>query len=213
MRTTERLTKLKKWLTDELCTGRKLKVPPTDGDITKIETREPRCYLAWYPKRADTTEGAAEAELSVCPSILVMPNPARARSTEEKRNDRFSGVNRPKDLSQMLSVSLLFCVWDPGARLPGFAESEGDVTLLTEGTEQGLFTLYNWMDDCVQLLLSQKIVPGTDLSVSDESVAASLYMENGFVSDKRPLYYGFVNVDFICYSGAGVNPEIEKLLT
>lgn len=212
MRSTERLTKLQSWLTDELCVGRMLKAPAASRKVADATLKEPKCYLGWYPARPDQTQLMPEIDGAVCPSILVMPNPAKARSTEEKSNDRYSGVNRAKDWSQTLAVSILFCVYEPGARLQGFAESKGDVTLLTEGTEDGLFTLYNWMDDCVQLLLSQKIVPGTDLSVSDESVGTGLYMENGFVSDRRPLYFGFVNVDFLCYAGAGVNQTIKQLL-
>ena len=212
MRSTERLKKLQSWLTDELCVGRMLKSPAASKKVADATLKEPKCFLGWYPARADQTQQMQELDGAVCPSILVMPNPAKARSTEEKRNDSFGGVNRPKDLSQTLAVSMLFCVYEPGARLPGFIASKGDTTLLTEGTEDGLLTLYNWMDDCVALLLSQKIVPGTDLSVSDESVGTGLYMENGFVSDRRPLYFGFVNVEFRCYVGAGINQAIKELL-
>ena len=68
---------------------------------------------------------------------------------------------RPPELGQTLAVSILFGVYEPGIRLAGYVEN-GDIALLEEGTEQGLFTLLDWMDDCMALLLKEKRVPGTD---------------------------------------------------
>ena len=155
MRTTERLRMLKAWIEKELCAGRMMKTIPPDHDIAKIVRQEPRCYLAWQPTRPDETGNLVIDPISVCPGILVMPNASHAKNVEEKRFDRYSGVHRPPELAQTLSVSILFSVYEPGIRLPGFIDSadspEGlDMSLFQEGTEEGLMTLVDWMDDCVQ---------------------------------------------------------------
>lgn len=214
MRTVQRLTALKKWLFSELCAGRQMKAPALNRDIKQVLAKEPQCYLAWYPTRADQTGQLQRSdELSVCPGILVMPNPSYGKNMEEKRFDRYNGVNRPKSLGQTLSLSILFSIYEPGVRLEGFVKDGVlDMTRIEEGTEQGLFTLYDWMDDCVELLLKTRIVPGTDLSVNEESIQYSLYTDQSFVVDKRPIYYGFVNVTFNGYAGDGNNTDVENLL-
>ena len=214
MRTTERLTKLQTWLTAELCTGRMMKTPAHNMDIQQLKTQEPKCYLAWHPSRPDTTGAQQMAETNVCPGILVMPNASKAMGMEEKRFDRYNGVHRPPDLSQTLNLSILFSIYEPGIRLQGFAASNPlDMTLLEEGTEQGLFTLYNWMDDCMELLLRERRIPGTDLSLNESSVDYSLYTDQSYVVDRRPIYYGFVNVSFNCYADTGQPSTVEATLT
>ena len=121
---------------------------------------------------------------------------------EEKRFDRYNNVHRPQEMGQHLAVSILFSVYEPGVRLPGFVDSVGekgaglDTSLILEGTEQGLFTLMNWMDDCMEKLLGQKMIPKTDLFVQEDTVTYSLYTDQSYVVDRRPIYYGFVNVVF-----------------
>ena len=217
MRTTERLRMLKAWIEKELCAGRMMKTIPPDHDIAKIVRQEPRCYLAWQPTRPDETGNLVIDPISVCPGILVMPNASHAKNVEEKRFDRYSGVHRPPELAQTLSVSILFSVYEPGIRLPGFIDSadspEGlDMSLFQEGTEDGLMTLVDWMDDCVQKLLGQKFIPHSDLFLKEASLVYSLYTDQSFVVDKRPIYYGFVNAEFACYADEGTNPAIEEFL-
>lgn len=217
MRTSERLRKLKAWVEKELCAGRIMKAPDEDMDFTKIVRQEPRCYLAWSPTRPDHTGLLHIDPINVCPGILIMPRSAHAKYAEEKRFDRYSGVHRPQELGQNLSVDILFSVYEPGVRLPGFIDGADspqglDMSLLKEGTEEGLFTLTDWMDDCIQKLLGQKMIPHTDLSVIEASMLYSLYSDQSFVVDKRPLYYGFVTVDFSCYAEEGSNNQFEKLL-
>lgn len=211
MRTTERLRKLKAWVFAELCQGRSMKAPGEKMNIRQIVTQEPKCYLAWHPTRPNATPRQPDDEISVCPGVLIMPNTSKARDMEEKRFDRYNGVHRPPELGQTLSVSILFSVYEPGIRLEGYAES-GNMALLEEGTEQGLFTLYDWMDDCLELLLKEKRVPGTDLYVQDASIAYSLYADQSYVVDKRPLHYGFVNVTFGCYTNVGDDTTIKNIL-
>lgn len=218
MRTSERLRGLKKWLIQNLCEGREMKVPGHKMDYGEILRAEPKCFIGWAPARlAETGQFRSEAE-SVCPGILVMPNQAYAKYTEEKRFDRYNNIHRPQEMGQHLSVSILFSVYEPGTRLPGFVDSfqehgqGADMSLILEGTEQGLETLLNWMDDCTEKLLGQKMIPGTDLAVEEDTVMYSLLTDQNYVVDRRPIYYGFINVSFLCYAEEGTNPDYEKYL-
>lgn len=218
MRTVERLTALRTWVKKELCDGREMKTPAKDMNIAKIARKEPDVYLAWAPARIDAIGRPTEDLTSTCPGIIIMPNQAYAKYMEEKRFDRYNNVHRPPEMGQHLSVSMLFSVYEPGTRLPGFVDSVGengagmDMSLIQEGTEQGLFTLLDWMDDSMQKLLGQKLIPHSDLAVEEASMTYSLYTDQNYVVDKRPIYYGFINVSFLCYAEEGVNKEINKLL-
>lgn len=218
MRFSERLTGLKNWTYKELCKGRVMKAPAENMDIGTINRQEPKVYLAWAPARMDKAGNLKEIPLSTVPGILIMPNQTYAKYMEEKRFDRYNNVQRPQEMGQHLAVSILFSVYEPGVRLPGFVDSVGekgaglDASLILEGTEQGLFTLMNWMDDCMEKLLGQKMIPKTDLFVQEDTVTYSLFTDQSYVVDRRPIYYGFVNVVFGCHVNEGYNPDIEKLL-
>lgn len=218
MRFSERLTGLKNWTYKELCKGRVMKAPAENMDIGTINRQEPTVYLAWAPARMDKAGNLKEIPLSTVPGILIMPNQTYAKYMEEKRFDRYNNVQRPQEMGQHLAVSILFSVYEPGVRLPGFVDSVGekgaglDTSLILEGTEQGLFTLMNWMDDCMEKLLGQKMIPKTDLFVQEDTVTYSLFTDQSYVVDRRPIYYGFVNVVFGCHVNEGYNPDIEKLL-
>lgn len=218
MRFTERLIGLKNWATKELCEGRTMKAPGRSMDIGEIVTQEPRCYLGWAPTRIDQTGKMREDPISVVPGILIMPNRAYGKYMEEKRFDRYNNVHRPSMMGQHLSVSMLFSVYEPGIRLPGFVESVGengkglDMTKIMEGTEQGLLTLFNWMDDCMEKLLGQKIIPKTDLWLEEPDMTYGLYTDQEYVVDKRPIYYGFVNASFGCHADEELNPPIDDYL-
>lgn len=218
MRFSERFRGLKNWVQKELCDGRIMKAPGPNMDITEIVTQEPKCYLAWAPGRMDQTGRIREDTVSVVPGIQIMPNQSYAKYMEEKRFDRYNNVHRPSMMGQHLGVSILFSVYEPGIRLPGFVDSVGengnglDMSLILEGTEQGFMTLINWMDDCIEALLGQKMIPKTDLWVEEETVTFSLYTDQNYVVDRRPVYYGFVNVSFGCHADEGANPVIDKIL-
>ena len=221
MRTRKRLLALKQWTYDTVCKGRVMKSPGRDDDgnedITVIASQEPQVFLGWQPTRPDVSGMLRIDPLNVCPGILIAPSIGNVKYTEEKRLDRYNGVHRPEALGQWLNVSVLFSVYEPGIRLPGFAESANsetglDMSKLMEGTEQGLFTLMDWMDDFTAALISEKTIPGSDLMVDEMSLTYSPYMESGFIVDKRPLYYGFVNAKFQCYSHENNNSNINELL-
>ena len=222
MRTSERLRKLKAWAKETLCDGREMKAPGQGMDLTDIRRKDPDCYLGWAPawldRTGDPTPKLIDSTDSVCPCIIIMPNQAYAKYMEEKRFDRYNNIHRSKQMGQQLSVQMLFGVYEPGIRLPGFLESAEesgkgvDISLLLEGTEQGLYTLLNWMDDCKQALLGQKMIPQTDLALDEESVTTSLYTDQNYVVDRRPMYYGFVNALFNCYADEGANPSTNQYL-
>jgi len=218
MRLTERMRGLKSWVTKELCEGRTMKAPGQNMNIGDIRTQEPCCYLGWAPARLDQTGKLREDPLSVVPSILIMPNQAHAKYMEEQRFDRYNNIHRPSEMGDHFYVSMLFSVYEPGVRLPGFVDSVGesgqglDMKLIMEGTEQGLFTLMNWMDDCMDKLLEQKMIPHTDMWVEENTMTYSLYTDQSYVVDRRPVYYGFVNVSFGCYADEGANPATLKYL-
>lgn len=218
MRTSERLRGLKNWTEQNLCKGREMKAPAPNMDIGQIVRQEPRCYLAWAPSRMDSSGRLREDPVNVVPGIIIMPNQSYTKYMEEKRFDRYSNIHRPPDLGGHLSVSMLFMVYEPGVRLKGFVDSVGekgqglDMSLIVEGTEQGLMTLMNWMDDCMEKLLGQRMIPKTDLFVDEATMTYGLYTDQSYVVDRRPVYYGFVNVVFGCYAEQEPNETINSML-
>ena len=218
MRFTERFRGLKEWAIEELCEGRRMKSPGEKMNITDIQWHEPTAYLGWAPARVDRAGNPTEIPASTIPGIIIMPNQQYAKYMEEKRFDRYNNIHRTKEMGQKLGITFLFSVYEPGVRLPGFKESAGkkgenlDMSLMLEGTEQGFMTLFNWMDDCIFKLLGQKMIPKTDLAVDEETVTYSLYTDQNYITDRRPLYYGFVNCVFYCYANEEPCEAIDKLL-
>ena len=80
----------------------------------------------WAPSRLNENGTFQTDATQICPGILIMPNQAYAKYTEEKRFDRYSNIRRPQEMGQHLSVSILFSVYEPGIRLPGFVTSIGE---------------------------------------------------------------------------------------
>ena len=218
MRTSERLKKLKAWAEKNLCEGRMMKAPAENMDISVIARQKPEAYIAYAPARMDSTGLIIYDAVNVTPGIIIMPNHSYAKYMEEKRFDRYNNVHRPALMGSHLGVSILFSVYEPGIRLPGFVESVGedgqglDMSLIVEGTEQGVITLLDWMDDCKVALLRDKMIPETDLSVEEETITYSLYTDQKYVVDRRPIYYGFVNVSFNGYADDGANPSTLNYL-
>ena len=217
MRTAVRLKALQNWTYKTVCEGRKMKTPAPNGDYTKIVRQEPKVFLGYAPTRPDTSEYSGDVDpLNVAPGIIIAPVNGEVHFLEEKRFDRYSGVHRPQEMGQSLTVQNVFMVYEDGIRLPGFldkveAGEEYPMDLIKEGTEEGLFTLTNWMDDYKNALLSAKTIPGTDLFVNDEMFEYGWYSDQKFISDRRPCFIGMVTVKFQCYADQ-FNEQIENLL-
>lgn len=228
MRTTTRLLKLKDWFYKELCAGREYKVPPIDNAITNTDTAEPRVFLGWQPlwSAAQAASSGPQYALSndpfsVCPAITIMPGSMPLNNVPEKRFDQYRKIMRPKEMGSSLTLTILFSIYEPGIRLPGFSESlnngQGvDKSLMLDATEEGLLTLMDWMDDAAELLIRERIVPGTDLVLDEESAIRSLFTDQNFVVDRRPIFYGFLIVDFKGHADKGTEKgaksRIDRLL-
>lgn len=219
MRTTERLERFREWTYEKVCRGRQMKTPAGGMDFTQIVKQEPKVYVGYYPLRQDESGWKEMDEINVAPGILIMPTHSYVKYMEEQRFDRYNHVSRPDALGQGLNCQVLFSVYEDGVRMPGFIAKatdednpEFDLSLVREGTEEGLYTLLNWMDDFKTALLGAKFIPKTDLFLNEAQMTYGIYSDQKYINDKRPLYYGFVNVAFQCYAEEGQNRDIERLL-
>lgn len=229
MRDWERLTKMREWMRKELCEGKRFKIPvPKTGkngvygpDIIDFTEGEPRVFIGFQPLRPDEPGKYDPTDpYSVCPAITIMPGASLVRNTPEHRFDRYNHIIRSQDMGQSCNVQILFSIYEPGVRLPGFAHSyeEGspDLGLLQDGTDEGLAALLNWMDDAKELLLRERSVPGTDLMLDDDNLIRALYTDQEYVVDRRPLFHGFLNVQFKGFASKGADrgtrSRIDRLL-
>lgn len=215
MRTRERLEKLRDWTYKTVCEGREMKAPAANLDMTKILRREPRVFLGYAPRRPDTGVYGETDPLNVTPGIIIAPIMGDARNRDRRNGDDRS-VYRPLDFGQSLTIQNVFMVYEDGVRLPGFLDAveaglEYPMHLIEEGTEEGLFTLTNWMDDYRDALLSAGGIPGTDLIVNEEQFEYGMMTDGGTISDRRPVFIGMVTVKFQCHADR-YNQEIENLL-
>lgn len=220
MRTTLRLQRLQQWTYEKVCKGRLMKCPPPGFDITKYNAPvEPSVFIGYAPMRKDET-GTLEKQdpLYVAPAITLLLDGSMAAYMEDKRFDRYNNVHRPKAYGQQVNIQALFSVYEDGIRMPGFLEKleanpdDFDMSLIKEGTQEGLFTLLNWMDDFKDALLEATYIPGTDMMVNDESIVYTLREDQKYMTDNRPMYNGFVNVQFMCYVERGQNREISDII-
>lgn len=214
MRTRQRLQGLKAWTFENLCKGRSYKSPAPDGKLGGITNQEPCCFLGWTPAAPNASDMFGADPLNVCPGILIMPAPSKAKHVEEKRFDRYNNVSRPKEFSQTLSVQMLFELYEPGIFLPGWKKEDGTVdhTKIADATEEGLMTLYDWLDDAKEKLLAARVISGTDLYLDDDSLEYSPYTDQSYIVDKRPMYYGTIFATFLCHASEGLNSGIEDFL-
>lgn len=215
MTTRQRLEALKKWAEGNLCQGRELKSPAPDGDITKVTREEPKVYLGWFPGRGPRTEDWEEAP-NEAPGILIAPGITWAQKVDEKRFDTYRNVHRPQKLGQTLEISMLFCVYEPGVRRAGFEAlakaGELDIDRIDDGTREGLLTLTDWLDSAAQKLLALGGIPESDLFLQQETLNYGPYQESGYIVDRRPYYYGFLNATFGGYAEEAPNGSVETLL-
>lgn len=219
MRTRKRLLALRKFVQERVCNGRTMKTPARDADgredVAKIARQTPMAYLGFYPMRPDSSGILRVDPLNVCPGILISQIPDNAKYLEAQRFDRYADVHRIQELGQWLNVNLLFSIYEPGIRLPGFAQSAEyglDMSKLVEGTEEGVLTLADWMDDLKDELIAAGSIPGSDLMVENKSVIYGPLIESGYIADKRPIFYGSINVRFQCSADHKDNKTIDQYL-
>ena len=55
-------------------------------------------------------------------------------------------------------------------------------------------------------------IPGTDMMVNEESIVYTLREDQKYMTDNRPMYHGFVNVQFLAYVDRGQNKEIKSII-
>jgi len=215
MRTVERLRKLQQWTYDTVCRGREMKTPAPNMDVRKIVRQEPKVFLGFAPMRPDESPTGDIDPLNVAPGIIIAPTFGYIKYMEEQRFDRYNDVHRPKEMGQSLSAQVLFFVYEDGVRLPGFIESaktgEYDMKKMREGTQDGLETLLNWMDDFKDALLSAKSIPETDMFLNEAQAQYGLYSDQKFIADRRPVFIGMVTITFQCHADE-FNDEVTKLL-
>ena len=215
MRTVERLRKFQAWTYNTVCKDRQMKTPAPNMDVRQIARQEPKVFLGFQPTRPDETLTGEIDPLNVCPGIIIAPTAGYLKYMEEQRFDRYNNVHRPKEMGQSLGTQVLFFVYEDGIRLPGFIESahagEYDMSLMREGTRDGLETLLNWMDDFKDALLGVKTIPETDMFLNEAECQYGLYSDQRFIADRRPVFIGMVSVIFQCHADE-YNDEVTKLL-
>jgi len=217
MRTSERLRKYRQFVYDNLCRGREMKAPAPDGDIRKIVRQEPQTYLFLAPTRKDISDLARDIPPSAVPSIVVMPAASFASNIKEGMFDLRHEIKRSYEMGQQLVLQNVFSVWEDGIRQPGFLQKledtgEMDMSLVADGTEDAALTLMNWMDDYMYLMLGTQTIPGTDMMLEKTTMTYSLYTDQQYLNDKRPVYYGYVNATFYCHADAKPNRDILDLI-
>ena len=192
-----------------------MKTPAKNMDVTVIERQEPKVYIAFSPTRPDQS-GLSETvdPLNVTPGIIIAPTNGYVKYMEEQRFDRYN-VHRPKEMGQSLTAQILFFVYEDGVRLPGFTAAAKlgpmDMTRISDGTDEGVGTLLNWMDDFRDALLSVKTIPETDMYLNEAECMYGMYSDQKYIADRRPTYIGVVTVTFQCHADE-YNDKINKLL-
>ena len=100
--------------------------------------------------------------------------------------------------------------------MPGFIEQarggDWDISLVREGSDEGLFLLLDWVDDFREKLLAARVIPGTDMALGDDQLTWAMYADQHFISDRRPLYYAYLNVIFRMHSDEAQNRAFRELL-
>ncbi len=208
MRTSTRLKNLKDWLTENACSGRKMKAPGSNA--LEIRYREPTCRLSIFSAQeaADITNIYENTDMA--PGILIFMNRSGIRDHYKKRDKR-SKTMRPMDLREFLELQLMFIAYDPGHRTDESQQS-GSLEDILPNEEEAGFAVLDWAEETMQKLVENSIMPGTDLIVDQVGLEFGPLKENGVLAEKKPLYYAVLNCTFGCASQAVENPETINYL-
>lgn len=219
MRTIHRMDELKRWTFDTICKGKQFKTPAKDGDVREVVRQEPQVFVGYFPTLLDSAGMAYLNAMNVVPSILLMPSVTYAENNEEQRFDRYSNVHSPKKAGHMLSLQALFSIYEDGVRLPGFIDSAEDYDgydfdKIVDGSREGVGLLFNWMEEFSEQLLGVEYIPNTDMCVIHNSLRYRMISDQHYINDKRPIYYGLVEVDFQCLTSESQsqNKNIRDIL-
>lgn len=213
-RTRERLEALGRWVHENCCKGRSMKVPVLRGKDYDVEYGEPKCFLGnYYPLMVSS----AKEPYKIAPSILIMTGGGLAAGETEEYLDSRQGISRPKEVGATLNVQLIHVLYDPGERT-GKRTDDGkafphEAIRWDDEKDEGSLQLMDWMDDTQAALLGADSIPGCDLIVKRGTVGWEPLKENGAVADRRPLYLGFVSVTFEAPTHEEDNDIINDLLT
>jgi len=205
MSTRTRLTAFQKWVTKNLCEGKSMKTPG-ETDFSVVYT-EPRCFVALYP----WTLNEASA-YSVAPSILIIPDASKGKDIRGKSYDQSEGVNRPQNLGAQLNLNLIYCVYDPGDRTAELKITQNPYTDILEGNNGGFYTMTDWIDETMEKLLQAQTIPGSDLFLYEDSLTWFPLTEGETILDRRPLYYGVLQVGFGGEAQRRQGKDIKQLL-
>ena len=179
---------IKKWLEETACQGRKMKAQPTDENDMTETRREPVVSLFHHPDR----EREDEQILAMAPCILVMMKAEGARGAED---DRRREIRFAPETCGTLAVQIMFITYDPGHRTRE-AVAQNKFKLIEENTEEAALDNLEWTEEVMNNLLSNGGIPGTDLTADPKDFRYGPLTENGYLADKRPLYYSLIEGEF-----------------
>lgn len=179
---------------------------PGETDFS-VEYTEPRCFVGLYPWTLNEA-----SEYNVAPSILIIPDVSKAKDVRIKSYDQSDNIGRPQNLGAQLNLRLVFCVYDPGDRTAELKTSQNPYTDILEGDNGGFFTLTDWLDECMEKLLQANSIPGCDLFLYEDTITWAPMTEGEAILDRRPLYYGILQLGFGGESQRREGETISKLL-
>ena len=205
MRLIAELDALKDWTKETVCKGKLFKSPGSDANVHNVVYTEPEVFVGYYPTRPDNTGFYSGSIVNTAPSILLMPDIIYEKNNEEQRFDRYAHISRPKQAGKLVNIQALFVVFEDGIRLPDYdpiTDEKGnraiDLTKIREGTHDGVGLLLNWMDEYAEALLGREMIPGTDMTLLENTLRYSMISDQKYVNDKRPLFYGLMEFGFQC---------------
>lgn len=204
-----RMLAIRKWVCEHCCAGRTMKTPVPRGRDWEVRWEEPRCFGGdFYPVGL----GSRKNPYSIAPSILIFRTSFSPQTETEKYVVNGMRVSRPKELASSLSLYLVHTIYEPGERTGEEGEGPKETFQTCEEIDTGSLILGDWMDDTCAALLAEDALSGTGLYVDSDSVTAGALVENGSVSDRRPIYMGVVTVTLVGLTRVKQSGRISRML-
>lgn len=209
---------LRDWVYENCCKGRQMKTPVPRGRDYDVKWAEPNCFGGDnYPARARDIKNP----YSVAPSILITGVSFKPYAETSEYLDSRQKVSRPKNVGSTITLNLIHAVYDPGERMTvrqkenaqGEPIQDGDpheMLLTDEAMDTGSMILWQWMEDTASAIHAALSIAG--MTVKDDSIIIEPLTENESVSDRRPVYFGVVQVTLIGLNREMQSPELSALL-